>query len=138
MPYFSRRSKDRLKTCDERLQKVFNEVIKYIDCTIIEGHRGEKRQNKLCDDGKSKIRFPNGRHNSLPSNAVDVTPYPVDWDDRERQTLFAGFVLGVARGMDITLRWGGDWDQDWQVMDNRFDDFPHFEIKRENNGKTYR
>ena len=129
MPKFGRRSRERLATCDERLQDVFNEVIKHVDCSVLEGQRDEERQNKLFDEGKTKVRFPNGRHNASPSRAVDVTPYPVDWDDRERQTLFAGFVLGIARSMGIKLRWGGDWDMDFQVMDNRFDDFPHFEIK---------
>ena len=129
MPRFGKRSKERLATCDTRLQEVFNEVIKYVDCSILEGHRDKERQNQLYIEGKTKVKYPNGRHNSSPSNAVDVTPYPVDWADRERQTLFAGFVIGIARSMGITLRWGGDWDMDFQVMDNRFDDFPHFEIK---------
>ena len=129
MPKYSTRSKQRLSTCDERLQKVFDEVIKHVDCSILEGHRNKERQNKLYDEKRTKVKYPNGRHNSSPSKAVDVTPYPVDWEDRERQTLFAGFVLGIARGMGYKLRWGGDWDQDFQVMDNRFDDFPHFEIK---------
>ena len=129
MTKFGKRSKERLATCDERLQKVFNEVIKYVDCSVLEGHRSEERQNRLFEEGKTKVKYPKGRHNSSPSRAVDVTPYPVDWDDRERQTLFAGFVLGIARSMDIKLRWGGDWDMDFQVMDNRFDDFPHFEVK---------
>ena len=129
MPRFGRRSKERLATCDNRLQDVFNEVIKHVDCSVLEGQRDEERQNKLFDEGKTKVRFPDGRHNDSPSRAVDVTPYPVDWDDRERQTLFAGFVLGIARSMGITLRWGGDWDMDFEVQDNRFDDFPHFEIK---------
>ena len=130
MPKFGTRSKKYLATCDERLQKVFNEVIKHVDCSVLEGHRGKQRQNDLFDEGKTKVLYPDGRHNSDPSRAVDVTPYPVDWDDRERQTLFAGFVLGIATGMGIKLRWGGDWDQDFQVMDNRFDDFPHFELDK--------
>ena len=129
MPYFGTKSKKRLITCDIRLQKVFNEVIKHVDCSILEGHRDKDRQNKLYVEGKTKVKYPNGRHNRQPSSAVDVTPYPVDWKDRERQTLFAGFVMGVASQMDINLRWGGDWDQDFQVVDNRFDDFPHFELK---------
>ena len=129
MPRYSKRSKERLATCDKRLQEVFNEVIKHVDCSILEGHRSKERQNKLYDEGRTKVRYPDGRHNFNPSRAVDVTPYPVNWEDRERQTLFAGFVLGTARSMGINLRWGGDWDQDFQVMDNRFDDFPHFEIK---------
>ena len=128
MAKFGKTSKERLATCDKKLQKVFNEVIKYVDCSVLEGHRNEERQNKLFDEGKSKVKYPRGRHNSYPSRAVDVTPYPVDWNDRERQTLFAGFVIGIARSMDIRLRWGGDWDMDFKVMDNRFDDFPHFEI----------
>ena len=44
---------------------------------------------------------------------------------------FAGFVFGVASqlGMVDRTRWGGDWDMDWEVNDNKFDDFPHFEVK---------
>ena len=38
MPYFGRRSKKNLATCDKKLQKVFNEVIKHVDCAVIEGH----------------------------------------------------------------------------------------------------
>ena len=129
MPYFGKTSKKRLSTCDDKLQKLFNEVIKHVDCSILEGHREKDRQNKLYEEGKTKVKYPNGRHNRQPSSAVDVTPYPVDWEDRERQTLFAGFVIGVASQMGINLRWGGDWDQDFQVVDNRFDDFPHFELK---------
>ena len=108
MPKFGKRSRERLATCDERLQKVFNEVIKFVDCSVLEGHRGQERQDQLFDEGKTKVRFPNGRHNSDPSRAVDVTPYPINWQDRERQTLFAGFVIGVANQKGITLRWAGD------------------------------
>ena len=129
MPKFGRKSRERLSTCESNLQKVFNEVIKHVDCSVLEGHREKDRQNKLFEEGKTKVKYPNGRHNRQPSSAVDVTPYPVDWKDRERQTLFAGFVIGVASQMGINLRWGGDWDQDFQVVDNRFDDFPHFELK---------
>ena len=129
MPKFGRKSRERLNTCNSRLKQVFNEVIKHVDCSVLEGHRDKDRQNKLYEEGKTKVKYPNGRHNRQPSSAVDVTPYPVDWKDRERQTLFAGFVIGVASQMGINLRWGGDWDQDFQVIDNRFDDFPHFELK---------
>ena len=130
MAKFGSRSKANLNSCHSDLQKVFNEVIKKVDCSVLCGHRGEEDQNKAFDEGRSKVKYPNGSHNADPSYAVDVTPYPVDWKDRERQTLFAGYVIGVAQGMGIDLRWGGDWDQDFQVKDNTFDDFPHFEIKK--------
>ena len=54
----------------------------------------------MVDEGKSKVRWPSGKHNTVPSMAVDVTPYPVVWDDRERQTLFAGYVLATAKAVD--------------------------------------
>ena len=128
MPSFGKVSRERLATCDERLQRVFNEVINYVDCSVLEGNRSEERQNKLYEEGKTKVKYPKGRHNASPSRAVDVAPYPIDWDDRERFHLFAGFVLGIAYSMDISLRWGGDWNQNFEVDDNKFDDFPHFEL----------
>jgi len=129
MAKFGRRSKENLATCDKKLQDVLNEVIKHVDCSVIEGHRSGERQNKLFNEGKTKVKYPNGRHNANPSRAVDVVPYPVDWNDRERFHLFAGFVLGIAQSMGIKLRWGGDWNMNFEVDDNKFDDFPHFELK---------
>jgi len=131
MAKFGKSSKKRLETCDERLQKVFNEVVKHVDCSILEGHRSGERQDKLFNEGKTKVKYPNGRHNANPSNAVDVAPYPIDWEDRERFHLFAGFVLGIAQSMGIKLRWGGDWNMNFEVDDNQFDDFPHFELRKE-------
>jgi hypothetical protein len=128
MPKFGEKSLAQLDTCDVKLQEVFNEVIKKVDCSVLEGRRGKDRQNALFKEGKTKVTFPNGRHNASPSRAVDVVPYPIDWDDRERFHLFAGFVLGVAYQKGIKLRWGGDWNINWFVDDNKFDDFPHFEL----------
>jgi len=129
MPRFSKKSLSKLETCDKRIQDLFLRVVKKFDCTIIEGHRSKDRQNKLFDEGKSKLKYPKGKHNAIPSKAVDVAPYPIDWNDRERFTYFAGYVLGIAYEMGLKIRWGGDWDMDTQVKDNNFDDLPHFEIR---------
>tara|TARA_R110002126_G_scaffold88551_1_gene212137 strand:- start:1396 stop:1788 length:393 start_codon:yes stop_codon:yes gene_type:complete len=129
MPRFGKRSIGRLQTCDQKLQELFYEVVKHFDCSIIEGNRGEERQNKAYADGKSKVKYPNGKHNKFPSVAVDVAPYPIDWSDRDRFHYFGGFVLGVAKQMGMNIRWGGDWNQDTETKDNKFDDLVHFEIK---------
>ena len=129
MPRFGKRSISRLKTCDQKLQELFYEVVKHFDCSILEGHRGEEGQNKAYADGKSKVKYPNGKHNQNPSIAVDVAPYPIDWSDRDRFHYFGGFVLGVAKEMGMNIRWGGDWNQDTHTKDNKFDDLVHFEIK---------
>lgn len=128
MPNYSRKSSEKLGTCDDRLQLIFNEVIKQFDCSILQGHRGEEEQNEKYRNGLSKVQYPNSKHNSLPSLAVDVAPYPIDWNDRERFCYFAGYVKGIASSLGIKLRWGGDWDRDTQVKDNNFDDLPHFEL----------
>ena len=128
MPRFGKKSKSQLSTCEKDLQRLFNEVVKHFDCTVIEGHRGAERQNNAYKQGKSKLKFPEGKHNKTPSVAVDVIPYPIDWEDRDRHHLFSGFVLGVASQMGIKIRWGGDWDMDTKTKDNRFDDLVHFEL----------
>ena len=129
MPEFSVKSLEKLSTCHPDLQRVFKEIVKHFDCTILEGHRGQERQNKMFDEGRSQLRFPHGKHNQVPSLAVDVAPYPIKWTDRDRFHYFAGFVKGIALQMGVGIRWGGDWDSDTQVDDNRFDDLPHFELK---------
>ena len=75
------------------------------------------------------MKFPDGNHNKKPSKAIDVAPYPIDWDDRERMTYFAGYVKGIAMMLGIPIRWGGDWNSNNDLKDNNFDDLPHFELR---------
>lgn len=128
MPQFSIKSKGRLESCDPRLAALLEEIVKHYDCTVLQGHRDEETQNRYFDEGRSKVRWPDGKHNSQPSMAVDVAPYPIDWEDKQRFYLFSGYVLGTARQMGINLRWGGDWDGDWDIRDQTFDDLVHFEL----------
>lgn len=128
MAHFSESSKSKLKSCRAELQTLFNEVIKNFDCTVLQGYRGQKQQNLLFDQGKTKVRFPDSKHNDKISMAVDVAPYPINWEDRERFHYFAGYVKGTACFLGITVRWGGDWDNDTKVDDNSFDDLPHYEL----------
>lgn len=120
MPSFSGRSLLNLSTCDERLQRLFLEVVKHRDCTIICGHRTKDDQDKAVAEGKSKAPWPTSNHNKSPSMAVDVMPYPIDWNDREGLLRFSEFVKGLAIGMEISVRWGGDF--------KTFFDGPHWEI----------
>jgi hypothetical protein len=128
MAKFGKSSYANLRTCNPRLITLFEEIVVFFDCSILKGHRGEAAQNKAYDEGNSQLRWPDGKHNAYPSNALDAAPYPYDDTDRERMTLFAGVVIGYARAKGITLRWGGDWDRDTEVSDNNFDDLFHFEI----------
>ncbi len=129
MPRFSKKSQERLYSCHSDLIRLFEVVVKHFDCTILEGRRGKEKQNEYYSKGKSKIQYPDGKHNKRPSEAADVAPYPIVWEDRDRFHYFGGFVMGMAKTLDIPIRWGGDWDMDTQVKDNKFDDLSHFELK---------
>ena len=128
VPRFSRTSESRLATCDKRLQDLLSEIVKDFDCTIIQGYRTPEQHMDYLRQGKTKVSYKRSKHSKNPSLAVDVVPYPIDWGDRERITYFAGHVMQKARDMGIPLRWGGDWDMDTDLKDNRFDDLVHFEI----------
>jgi len=128
MPKFSERSLSNLSTCHEDLREVFYAVIKHFDCTIICGHRTQEDQDRVYHEGRSQVQWPNSMHNTDPSIALDAAPWPIDWKDRERFIYFGGFVKGVAAKLGIALRWGGDWDSDFEVHDNKFDDLAHFEL----------
>jgi hypothetical protein len=110
------------------MQDVMTRALKIVDCTVLVGHRSEAEQREAFRTGHSQLDWPDSKHNRQPSLAIDIAPYPIDWQDRERFTLFAGVVLGVADMMSIKMRWGGDWDRDFEVTDNGFDDLVHFEL----------
>ena len=128
MPSFGKTSKDRLATVDHRLRLVCEEVIKHYDFSILCGHRTEQEQNKAFAEAKSKLHWPKSKHNQLPSLAVDIAPYPIDWNDLKRFFYLAGLIKATASSMGFKLRWGGDWDGDGDFKDQNFNDYPHFEI----------
>ena len=125
MPKFGKRSKERLRGVDARLVNVLNELIKIMDVTIIEGLRSKQRQEILLKEGKTKTKF--SKH--IEGKAVDLAPYPIDWEDRDRFHYMGGMIRGIAKQLNINVRWGGDWDSDGETKDNRFDDLVHVEIR---------
>ena len=125
MPRFGKRSKERLRGIDARLVSVLNELVKIMDVTIIEGLRSEQRLEKLLKEGSTKTKF--SKH--ITGKAVDLAPYPIDWNDRDRFHYMGGMISGIAKQLNVPVRWGGDWDSDGETKDNRFDDLVHVEIK---------
>jgi len=125
MPRFGKRSKERLKGVDARLVSVLNELIKIMDVTIIEGLRSSERQDELVKQGASKTKY--SKH--LSGKAVDLAPYPINWKNRDGFHYMGGMIRGIAKQLNVPVRWGGDWDNDGDVLDNGFDDLVHVEIK---------
>ena len=88
------------------------------DFTVIEGIRNINRQRELYKAGKSTTM--NSRH--ITGHAVDMVPWPVDWEDIERFEIMAEAMKLAAKELDIPVVWGGDWKS--------FYDAPHFELDR--------
>lgn len=123
---FGQASKVKLATCHPDLQRLFYRVNEMWPCTIQWGRRTPEEQAELVKFGASKTL--NSKHVADPALAVDVTPDPLDWSDTARFYYFGGFVLGVAEGMGIRIRWGGDWNGNMQLKDQNFNDLVHFEL----------
>lgn len=134
MPKFSKSSFSKLTTCHKDLQVLFFEVIKSFDCTILEGYRNQEDQEAAFAAGNSKLHYPHGKHNNQPSLAVDVAPYPLDWKNISRFYWFAGYVMGIAQRLkdegkiSHAIRYGGDWDNDMEIEEDKFTDLVHFEL----------
>lgn len=135
MPKFGNTSFSRLSTCHLDLQTLFYEVVRSYDCTVLEGHRNEADQNAAFERGDSKLKWPDGKHNSQPSMAVDVAPYPLpSWGSSNEFIYFAGYVMGIAQRlfdegkMTHRVRYGGDWNQNHRISDDGFKDYVHFEL----------
>ena len=135
MPSFGKSSKRRLVTCHAVLQELMHRLIVRRDCSVVCGHRGEDDQNRAFDEGKSRVRWPDGKHNKTPSRAVDVVPWPEKWASESAflelsKIIKEEWVLMEAKDLTqgFRLRWGGDWDGDGDREDQIFDDLPHWEL----------
>ncbi len=130
MPSFGERSELALSTVDASLSLVLREVVKHFDFAVLEGHRGKEEQNAAFASGLSQKQWPDGTHNQLPSDAVDVAPWPIDWEDVQSFIYLAGFIVGIGASMGVELRSGADWDGDRKMSDESFRDFGHVEVVR--------
>lgn len=131
---FGERSKKRLATVDPRLREVLEEAIKVYDFTILQGVRSKEEQQDYFERGLSKVQWPESKHNLKPgrneeySLAADIAPWPIDWNDLKRFYYLAGIVVAIGEAKGYKIRWGGNWDRDYDFDDQKFNDLPHFEI----------
>lgn len=125
------RSKKVRGTLDPRLQLVVDELLKLVNVSLISGHRGQEEQDRLYEEGKTQVKYPNSKHNTYPSIAVDIQPYPYPINEEElwgALGFIAGLAICIGMKYNIELRWGGDWNQNGSLTDNNFDDLFHLEI----------
>ena len=130
MPSFGAKSQNHLINLDHRLRLICVEAIKIFDFSIIDSYRDKQTQSVYYATGKSKLMWPHSRHNTYPSHAMDIVPYPVDFNDWQRFHYMAGIIEAISRSHNIDLVWGGDWNDNQVFADEKWRDLAHFEIKQ--------
>lgn len=143
----SQHSKDVVKTLVPPLRDLYWFLLNYIDLKALYGLRDEKLQNELYDKKASKLKYPESRHNKSLilekrkdpkfkkySDAVDLLVF-VDGKPRDDKDSHKYYIMmwGIARAWaelhGVTLRWGGNWDNDQVILDDQdFDDLMHIEV----------
>lgn len=150
---YGQTSQDRLATVHPALRGVCVKALGYstVDITVLEGARTMERQRALYAQGRTtaeliaagvtgidgrpdlpKVTWTlNSRH--LPKEdgfswAVDLAPWPIDWNDISRFDAVALAMFRAASAMGVRIRWGADWDGDGKLRERGESDSPHFEL----------
>ena len=115
----------KLLDVDERLKKAVVELAKQVkyDIVIVCGVRGETEQNEAYKNGYSQVKFPNSKHNTFPSKAVDIAPYidgQIPWSNTHAFIQMQNDLKLIAKQLGYKFRWGMDW--------KTFKDYPHVEV----------
>lgn len=152
----SNQSRGRLAGVHPDLQRVVMRAIEISDqdFMVLEGVRTPERQRELYGQGRTaqqlkvagvdpKLAKPglNKVTWTLKSNhfvqaatgkghAVDLVPFPVDWNDLKKFDAMADAMKRAAKEVGVTIRWGADWDADGKPREKGESDSPHFELVR--------
>jgi len=128
------------------------------DFGVISARRTVAEQAEKVRLGYSKTM--NSAHVADPpalSKAIDIGPYIPEWGELivgsdaqvkriaartgfkeegvririwKQYGMLAGWILHVAESVGVELIYGGDWDRDWNAIENNFEDLGHFEEPR--------
>lgn len=129
---FGKTSIKNRETLSLNLRRVADRALSYgvMDFSIVCGHRSKAEQNRLFKLRKSKVLWPDSKHNHLPSLAIDCVPYVAkksSWN-KLHCCVLTGLILAAGREEGVNLRWGGNWDMDSEpITDQDFQDLVHFE-----------
>ena len=141
MAKFNKNSLEKLKKLHPDLQQILLIAIKITDFSILDSLRDEQAQQKAVSNKRSKVDYPNSKHNRSKQNngtydnnksdAFDIVPYPIQWPDIRKQTtrdyvkrmgrfyFLSGVIKAIAYSLNIKIKWGGDF--------KNFFDGPHYE-----------
>ena len=147
----SQKSLDRMNGVDERLQRVVKLAIQLSkqDFMVLEGVRSREQCMVNYGNGRTvaqctakgipakyaqpklnKVTWLNNPFSSKHcyGKAVDLVPYPVDWNTLSKFDEIAKAMFQAAKQLDVSIRWGADWNSNGRPREKGETDSPHFEI----------
>lgn len=131
-------SRARLVGVHPDLVRVVNRAIQLTtqDFTVLCGVRTKAEQADLYAQGRTKpgrivTWTMSSRH--IPQadgfgHAVDLVPYPLEWDNAAAFDAIAVAMLRAGREQRVPIRWGKNWDMDDTPGEAGETDSPHFEL----------
>lgn len=123
-----RSSRERLSKCHPDIIRLAIAVNNVLPIHCICGARNKEEQDKAYKDGKSKVPWPNSKHNISPeagrkvSHAADFVPGDgrvIDWDNTKAFEVMCLVFEQKADELGIKIKLGRDFS---------FQDFPHIEL----------
>ena len=140
---FSALSRARLKGVHPDLARVVDRalMLSSVDFMVIEGVRTPERQRALYAQGRTKpgrivtwtLRSRHLVQADGFGHAVDLAPYPLDWEGPARFPKFdaiARAMFAAADDLNVAVRWGADWDRDGRPRERGESDSPHWELAK--------
>lgn len=129
----SKTSKARLVGVDDDLVRVVHRALEISkrDFMVLDGLRTLQRQKELYAQGRTtpgKIVTWTMESKHLLGKAVDLGPYPLDWNDRAGFEEIKRAMFQAADELGVKIRWGGDWNRNGIPYEKGEYDSPHFEL----------
>jgi len=138
MPTLGDQSKKRLVGVHPDLVAVVKRAMEVTkqDFTVLCGVRTAKEQAREYAKGRTTpgpqvTWVKKSRHEVAEDGygyAVDIVPYPVDWNTLSKFDAIADAMQQAAKEYGVKIRSGADWDGDGKLREKGESDSPHWEI----------
>lgn len=133
------KKQERLKGVNQRLVDVVLKACESVpfDVQLVEGVRTQARQNELYAQGRPGgpagpivTWTKNSKH--ITGDAVDIVPLQADgsinWKDKKTFAQLASAMVEAARGLNVRVKNGGDWNMNGVYGEKGETDLPHWEL----------
>lgn len=133
MPVLGSKSREKLAGVHPDMVRVVERAIEITkqDFSVLEGVRTAERQRELYAQGRTKpgkIVTWTLRSRHLTGRAVDLVPYPLDWNTAAKFDAIYDAMMAAAKELKVKIRSGMDWDRDGRKREAKETDSPHFEL----------